>query len=144
MRLNDFFLNICIRDIANEGAVSICTSLVQKWGSENLENIHTFLKLVWRLILTSEVIQMRSDDFFLIICMSDSPSEGILSIWTYSVQKCCLENLQNIHFFLKLVWRLILTSEVIQMRSDDFFLNICSTGRPTEDILSVCATLNQK
>ena len=44
MRLNDFFLNICMRDIANEGAVSICTSLVQKWGSENLENIHTFFE----------------------------------------------------------------------------------------------------
>ena len=144
MRLNDFFLNICMRDIANEGTVSICTSLVQKWGSENLENIHTFLKLVWRLILTSEVIQMRSDDFFLIICMRDRPNEGILTIWTSSVQKCYLENLQNIHSFLKLVWRLILTSEVIQMRSDDFFLNKSSTGRPTEDILSVCATLDQK
>ena len=144
MRLNDFFLNICRRDIANEGTVSICTSLVQKWGSENLENIHTFLKLVWRLILTSEVIQMRSDDFFLIICMRDSPNEGILTIWTYSVQKCCLENLQNIHFFFKLVWRLILTSEVIKMRSEDFFFKICLRGIPTEDILSVCATLNQK
>ena len=43
MRLNDFFLNKCMRDIANEGTVSICTSLVQKWGSENLENIHTFV-----------------------------------------------------------------------------------------------------
>ena len=110
-----------MRDIANEGIVSICTSLVQKWGYENFENIHRILKLVWRLILTSELIQMRSDDFFLGICMRDSPNEGILTIWTYSVQKCCLENLQNIHFFLKLVWRLISTSEVIQMRSDDFF-----------------------
>ena len=87
---------------------------------------------------------MRLDDFFLIICMRDSPNEGILTIWTYSVQTCCLENLQNIHFLLKLVWRLILTSEDIQMRSDNFFLKICSTGRPTEDILSVCATLDQK
>ena len=144
MRLNDFFLNICMRDIANEGNVSICTSLVQKWGSENLENIHTFSKLVRRLILTLEVIQIRSDDFFLNICMRYSPNEGILTIWTYSVQKCCLENLQNIHFFLKLVWKLILTSEVIKMRSEDFFFKICLRSIPTEDILSVCATLNQK
>ena len=122
----------------------ICTSLVQKCGSENLENIHTFLKLVWRLIFTSEVIQMWLDDFFLIICMRDSPSEDILTIWTYSVQKCCLENLQNIHFFLKLVWRLILTSEVIKMRSEDFFFKICLRGIPTEDILSICTTLDQK
>ena len=73
-----------MRDIANDGIVSICTSLVQKWGSENLENIHTFLKLVWRLILTSEVIQMRLDDFFLGICMGDSPNEGILTLDLFS------------------------------------------------------------
>ena len=87
---------------------------------------------------------MRLNDFFLNICMRDIENEGILTIWTYLVQKCCLENLQNIHFLLKLVWRLILTSEVTQMRSEEFSLNICSTGRPTEDILSVCATLDQK
>ena len=82
--------------------------------------------------------------FFLVICMRDSPNEGILTIWTYSVQKCCLENLQNIHFFLKLVLRLILTSEVIKMRSEDFFFKICLRGIPTEDILSICTTLDQK
>ena len=94
--------------------------------------------------MTSEVIQIRLDDFFLVICMRDSPNEGILTIWTYSVQKCCLENLQNIHFFLKLVWRLILTSEVIKMRSEDFFFKICLRGRPIEDILSICTTLDEK
>ena len=96
------------------------------------------------MILASSVIQMKFNDFFLNICMRDIENEGILTIWTYSVQKCCLENLQNIHFFLKLVWRLILTSEVIQMRLDDFFFKICLRGIPTEDILSVCATLDQK
>ena len=46
MRLNDFFLNICMRDIANEGAVSICTSL---------ENIHTFLKLEYSHIFETSL-----------------------------------------------------------------------------------------
>ena len=94
--------------------------------------------------MTSEVIQIRLDDFFLVICMKDSPNEGILTIWTYSVQKCCLENLQNIHFLLKLFWRVILTSEVIKMRSEDILTKICSTDSSTEDILSICTTLDQK
>ena len=64
IRLDDFFLNICMRDRPNEDILSICTSLVQKYGLENLENIHFLLKLVWRLILSSEVTQMRSEDFF--------------------------------------------------------------------------------
>ena len=87
---------------------------------------------------------MKFNDFFLNICMRDIENEGSLTIWTYSVQKCCLENLQNIHFLLKLVWRLILTSEVIKMRSEDILTRICSTDRPTEDILSICTTLDQK
>ena len=120
-RLDDFFLNICMTDRPNKGTLSICTSLVQKCGLENLENIHSPLKLIGRLILTLEVIQIRLDDFFLNICMRDRPNEDILSICTSLVQKYGLENLENIHFLLKLVWRLILSSEVTQMRSEDFF-----------------------
>ena len=67
---------------------------------------------------------MRLDDFFLGICMRDSPNEGILTIWTYSIQKCCLKNLKNIHFLSKLVWRLILILEVIKMRSEDILPRI--------------------
>ena len=63
---------------------------------------------------------MKSDDFFLGTCMRDRPNEGILSMCTSSVQKCGLEKLENLHTFLK-----------------DFFLNICSTGGPTEDILPI-------
>ena len=37
-----------------------------------------------------------------------------------------------------------LTSEVIKMRSEDILTKICSTGRPTEDILSICTILDQK
>ena len=115
-----------------------------KMGLWELREYSPHFETSWRLILTSEFIQMRFDDFFLCICMRDSPNEGIQTIWTYSVQKCCLENLQNIHFLLKLFWRVILTSEVIKMRSEDILTRICSTDRPTEDILSICTTLDQK
>ena len=70
--------------------------------------------------------------------------------WRYSNNLCLFSpkmwswEVRESSLLLKLVWGLILTSKVFQMRLDDFFSNICSTGRPTEDILSVCATLNQK
>ena len=39
---------------------------------------------------------------------------------------------------------LFLTSEVIKMRSEDIITKVCSTGGPSEDILSICTILGKK